>query len=144
MKNKAFTTIELIFAISVASIMLIGLMAAVSFNVKTATYNKAKLGAQSVLTKELEKVRAMKYINIGLISGNPSGNLNANDSYVFNNVTYNISREVLWIDNPKDGIGALDSDNNPNDFKQVKITVSWVIRKHSFSVSSLTYVYGYE
>ena len=134
---------ELIFAVSVAGLMLVGLLTAVTFNVKTATLNKVKLGAIAVLNKEIEQIRAMKYKDIGIISQNPAGTLEASGNYEFNKINYTVIRNVAWVDSDKDGIGVNDTDSNPDDFKQVKITVTWNVRNTEFSVDSLTYVYGY-
>ncbi len=127
---------------TVSFLMLGALMASVTFNIKLATSNKGKLGASAIMNRELESIRAMKYSDVGILNGNPSGILKSSDTEIFNNITYTIDRFVYWVDNDKDGLDVSDTDGNPNDFKQARIKISWMLRGATSSIESFTYVYG--
>jgi len=124
--QKGFSIVELIITVAIFTILAAGVLGsflALSQSVKKA---REKTVLSSLATNYLEIVRNMPYSQVGTLSGNPPGNLpdftNAivEDIEAFN---YKIYYEVTYIDDPADGTIILGTDFEPNDYKQVKMSI---------------------
>ena len=136
--NKGLSTVELIVAIAVMGLVFTSLIMSIVYSIKVAGINKARLGALAILDEEFEKARAIPYANLGVSGTLVPGILTDSDTVSFNNINYRVIRKVFWVDDPKDGTGALDSDGNTHDYKQLKITVTWTFHDKNYSESAVS------
>lgn len=137
-KNNGLSTIELVIALAVMGLIFTSLVASVLYSIKVAGVNKARLGALAILDEEFEKARAIPYANLGVSGTLVPGILSDSDTVSFNNINYHVIRKVFWVDDPKDGTGALDSDGNTRDYKQLKIIVTWTFHDKNYSESAVS------
>ncbi len=124
--QKGFSIVELIITIAIFTILAAGVLGAffaLSSSVKKA---REKTVLSSLATNYLEIVRNMSYSQVGTINGNPPGNLpdftNAFEEKI-EAFSYKIFYEVTYIDDPSDGTILLGTDLEPNDYKQVKMSI---------------------
>lgn len=80
--------------------------------------------ALAMAEKQINTVRSLPYDSIGLISGNPGGVIPPETSTVSDNITFTIKSRIRWIDDSADGIAPTDQD--PRDYKQLVVEVSWM------------------
>jgi len=119
-----FSTIELIVSISLIALFFLGILACYQLLIKTVTLNKYRAIAISIANEEQEKIKALSYSDVGTIDGYPEGVLNSEESVNRNGIDFLIKREISFVADPTDGLAAPD-DDCPNDYKSVKIEVSW-------------------
>ncbi len=142
LENRAFSIIEMLFAIAIVTLLGTAFLASLSYSNKILLVNKAYLGAISIADQSIENAKALSWTSLGVQGANPRGVLPNAESRQISNISYNIEHKVFWFDDPKDGEGALDSDSNTRDYKIYKVTVSWVALAKSYSYSRSTKIYA--
>ncbi len=121
--DKGTAILDSIVAIALFAVLFVGLFGLLQVGVKTVTVHKARAGALTLARSEIESIRSLDYSAVGVQGGNPSGNVVSSKTVVLNNITYTINVDITWHDDPGDGIG--NADTNPNDYKAVRVQVSW-------------------
>lgn len=82
--------------------------------------------ATFLANNQIEWIRSLPYEDIGFTSpsGNePEGILPRSETTMVAGTQFDIKYDIQWIDDPKDGTGAADTD--PDDYKRVIVTVEW-------------------
>lgn len=124
--QTGFTLVEVVIGIGVFVILLTGLMSSFSILSKSVKTARERTVLASLAASQLENVRNMPYNTIGTVNGNPSGTL-ADESNPFvttvETMSYNVFYEVTYIDDGADGTILAGTDNAPNDYKQIKLSV---------------------
>ena len=87
--------------------------------------SKNRLGALALANEKMEIIRNLKYDSIGTQSGIPSGNIPQNEDVTVNGKAYHVTTFIQYIDDSLDGIALADTNGITNDYKRVKITISW-------------------
>lgn len=88
--------------------------------------SKNRLGAISLATQKMEIVRSLEYDAIGTTTGIPSGDILQDESVQVNNSLYQVHTFIQYVDDAFDGtLGGSPNDPIPNDYKRVRIEVSW-------------------
>ncbi len=123
MKNKGFTLIEILVGTSILVIVIIGLYGLFQLGIKTAGQSKARITATSLANQKIEIAKNLPYNDIGTIGGIPSGDIIETEIITRNNIEYTVKTTVSYVDDPADGLTP--SDLVPNDYKKVKVKVSW-------------------
>ncbi len=140
--NKAFSIMEMLFAIAIVTLLGTAFIQSLSYSNKILQTNKAYLGAISVADKHIENAKAIAWNELGVQSADPNGILPRNDSEQVSNILYNIENKVFWYDDPKDGLGAMDSDSNTKDYKIYKIVITWSVLGKTYSYTRVTKIYA--
>lgn len=115
--------IEALTVLFVFSIITTTFYSVFSLGTNYIIESKNRLGAVSLANEKMEIVRNLKYDDIGITGGIPSGNIPNEEDVVENKHQYHIRTLVQYVDDSFDGI--FPSDLIPNDYKRVKIVVSW-------------------
>jgi len=118
-----FTIIEALVVIFVLSVISLSFYSTMSLSGKYIVKSKNDLGAVALAREKMEIVRNLKYDDIGTIGGIPNGTIVEEENISVNNKNYNVKTLVKFDDDPFDGV--FPTDTVPNDYKRVKITVSW-------------------
>ncbi len=123
--QKGSGILEVLIATALLVMIFSGLLGVLQLGTKLATDNKGHTGAGALAQEEVEYIKSLPYASVGTIAGTPSGVLPDSEQVSINNVNYTRTIYIVYIDDPKDGLGASDNDGNPNDYKRIKVTVSW-------------------
>lgn len=94
--------------------------------------SKNRLGAVALANEKMEIIRNLKYDDIGIVGGVPSGNIAAEEDVIENKRAYHIKTFMQYVDDPFDGISPTDAD-----YKRVKVTVFWTGPNGAMSEFSL-------
>lgn len=132
------TLVEVVFAVAILLLVFGGLGASFQVIVSLIGSSKAQAGALSLANKRMEYIRSLAYDSIGTVSGIPSGTLPQTSSTTLNGIVYTERLLVEYIDDPKDGTGASDSNGIVSDYKLAKVTYSWNERGVPKSISLLS------
>ena len=162
--ERGFTLIEIMVAISVMAIGVLGVTTMVSVSNRTTVANNSRQGATNLLRRTIETARSLPFRSIKsatLVTDiqTTSPDLNTvqagtwkvqRDSY-----TYTLTATVCRVDDDSDGYGAHDTadptfcsdssttgtaDDAPGDYKRVSVTVSWTVGGDTRSVKQVTLV----
>jgi type II secretory pathway pseudopilin PulG len=122
-KYRGFSLIEALVLIFIFTIISLAFYGTFSLGIRYIQDSKNRLGALALANEKMEIVRNLEYSTIGTTTGIPNGDLTAEEDVVVNNVSYHVSTFVQYIDDPFDDESP--DDVISNDYKRVKITVSW-------------------
>ena len=126
-KQNGFTLIEAIITILVMSILFLGVYELIIFSIKITGDNKHRMAATIIANQKMEQIRNLPYSDIGTISGMVSGVIQDNEIVQQGGDVFNVNTFVKHEDDPFDSVNVADggTDDIPNDYKFVRIIVSW-------------------
>jgi hypothetical protein len=119
---------DTIVGISLMLVVFMGINAVFRLSVDVVTNNKARAGAIALADQRMEYIRSLSYAAIGTVGGVPAGALPQSETVSLNGVTYTRRTVVVYVDDPKDGLGTSDSNGITADYKAVKVDVAWTLR----------------
>ena len=122
-KSEGFTLIEILVGTSILVIIIIGLYGLFQLGIKVAGQSKARITATYLANQKIETAKNLPYNKVGTIGGIPSGDIIETETITRNNIEYTVKTTVSYIDDPADGLTP--SDLVPNDYKRIKVKVSW-------------------
>lgn len=127
LKNKlsGATLIEAMTVLFVFSIISLTFYSVWSIGLRHIIESKNKMGATALLNEKMEIIRNLPYTSIGNTAGSPTGNIPASETRMVNTREYAIETQVDYKDDPFDGLAADGTDDIPNDYKTVRIEISW-------------------
>jgi len=141
--RRGFALLDSIVAIALFAILFTGFLALMQVGIKTITEHKARAGALATARSHIEYIHSLDYSAVGVQEGNPSGNLQGVTVETLNNIPYTITTVISWRDDAGDGLGV--GDSNPNDYKDIWVSVSWPEHAgQSGSVALSTIISDYE
>lgn len=122
--NAGFSLVEALVSIFLISIVFLGIFGGFQLSVKISSHTKAKMQGVYLANQTLEEIRNIPYANIAT---NQTTN-------TINGIEYTLQTLVESFDDCADGtIEGLDCDNQPviidtapDDYKKVKVIVTWV------------------
>lgn len=135
-ERHGFTLIEALVLLFIFATITVTFYAVFSTGTQQIIETKNRLGAIAVANEKMEIVRNLDYDAIGtkkLVSGGtysygiPGGEIVEDESIAVNTRTFSVHTFVQYMDDPFDGkvTGTTPTDLIPNDYKRVKIEVSW-------------------
>lgn len=123
MKKQGFTLIDVLVGVALFSLIFIGIFGAYQLTFYVIGTSQNKIIATYIANGEIEKVKNLKYEDIGVQGSFPNGVLVSQEQVVKNNITFLIKRRVDFVVDSSDGIAPPD-DDCPNDYKRFSIEVS--------------------
>jgi len=126
-KKSGMTLIEVLVASALMLLIFGALFSAFESILSVIGSSKSQAGAVSLANERMEYIRSLPYSSIGTKYGIPAGILPEVSTTTLNGVTYTQRILVEYIDNPKDGLGASDTNTITTDYKLVKVQYSWTV-----------------
>ncbi len=137
-KNAGMTLVEVVFAAALLLLVFGAIMSAFQTITSLIGSSKAQAGAVALANEKMEYIRSLSYDSVGTISGIPNGPIPQTSSKSLNGIAYTERVLIEYIDDPKDGTGASDSNAILADYKLAKVTYSWYEKGNSKSISLLS------
>lgn len=125
-KKSGFTLIEMLIFIFIFVIVSLTFYQIMSTGIQIALESKNRLGALALANEKMEIVRNLKYEDVGTVGGVPNGTLPETETVSASGHQYRVDIFVQYVDDVFDGTAAGNTDTAANDYKRVKITVSWI------------------
>jgi prepilin-type N-terminal cleavage/methylation domain-containing protein len=127
-KFQGFSLIEVLVVMFIVAISFTMFYGVSVTGTKFIIESKNKLAAAALANEKMEIVRNLSYEKIGTQGSiDIPGNLPQEETVVANGRTYQVSTSVRYADDPMDGtISTTPADLIPNDYKVVRIIISWV------------------
>ncbi len=123
--QRGVTLIDTIVGVSLMLVVFVGIVGAFQLGIDVVSNNKARSGAIALANERLEYVRSLAYNSIGTSGGIPAGLIPQSESVVLNGVSYTRRTVIQYADDPKDGTSPADTNGIPEDYKLVKVDLSW-------------------
>lgn len=122
---SGFTLIEALTVLFIFGVVVVTFYETWSLGTKYIMNTKNRLGATALANQKMEIIHNLGYDFIGTTDGIPSGSIVEDETVTVNTATYQVHTFVEFVDDPQDGTLALGTDLVPNDYKRIRITVSW-------------------
>jgi prepilin-type N-terminal cleavage/methylation domain-containing protein len=121
-QNKGLTLIEIILTIALISIIM-GLVFSIYFNLNSSLIRgRIYLQILSSLQDEIEKIKIMRYEDIGISGGWPPGVLPQEKIIEKSEIQIKVKYFIRNIDDPRDGtVTSTPADTAPADYKLVEL-----------------------
>lgn len=150
--QRGFSLIEVLVAISILLVGVLGVVAMVDGANAVTSRNKAREGATNVSRSIVEVARAVRYRDLTSTElvdaletrpGLPDARATAGHTIASRGFFYDVTVDVCSMDDPRDGLGLRDAgvafctnsdqatsaatatDRNPDDYKRVAVTLTW-------------------
>jgi type II secretory pathway pseudopilin PulG len=139
--NKGFSLVEIIVVSAVMLLVFGGLLISFKYTLTLVSHSRAKLTALTVANSQMEYIRSLSYDAVGTVSGIPTGAIPQVSTTTLNGILFTKTVLINYVDDPKDGVGAADSNDITTDYKQAKITITWNERdvpQEIFLVTNIT------
>lgn len=130
---RGMTLIEILVAITLLIVIVIGFVSIFSWGIKGTVQKKNAAIASIIAQNRIEKIKSEIYSQVASYTTTPE----------IATVTVGIDHEAKlrvgfeFVDDPHDGLGVNDNDDNPNDYLKGSITITWtegvLSRKRTFS-----------
>jgi len=121
--QKGSAILDAVVAVALFAVLFTGFFALMQVGVKTIADHKARAGALAVARSQVEYIRSLDYSAVGIVGGNPNGNVQAVSNESINAIPYTINTSIDWYDDVGDGVGGADS--NTHDYKNARVSVTW-------------------
>lgn len=131
--RKGASLLDTLVGSAIFLVVALGFFGVLQLSIREASDSKARAGALMLANEWLEEARSVSYAQVGTTTGAVVGVFVTPDTVVINSISYTRRMVVEYVDDPKDGTGA--GDASPNDYKKVKVAVSWQTRGVTREVS---------
>ncbi len=122
--NKGQMLLSILISLAIFSILAHALFTLVATTFSLITYNKSRITAKHIALEKMEIIRNLPYEKVATIGGIPNGTLIPQTETINRNgLNYTIKTAIIFIDDPFDGLAP--EDLAPEDYKRVRIEVSW-------------------
>ncbi|MBN1168625.1 prepilin-type N-terminal cleavage/methylation domain-containing protein [Candidatus Woesebacteria bacterium] len=122
-KQNGQALVELVVAIALFAILAQALFTLVTSSYRLISFTSARITARHLAQEKIELIRNLPYEDVGTVSGVPDGPIFQEENVFRNGLNYVVSTDIVYIDDPLDGIAP--TDLLPTDFKRVRVDVSW-------------------
>ena len=124
--KMGFTFIEVLVGTALILVVFSGIFGAYQLGLKVVSQSRTRITATTLANQKIEMARNLDYDDVGTIGGIPSGTIPETETIARNNIDYTVKTTVVYIDDPLDGLAPTDTLSN--DYKRVKVKVSWAGR----------------
>ncbi len=124
--RRAFTFIEVLVAVSVLAIVLVGIMSAYAKTTSTRTAARGKIVGTFLGNELMETIRNLPYTSVGVDGSVPTGVLARTQRLVRDGISFTVTTTVRNIDDPFDGTlgSSTKPDMAPADYKLVEENIT--------------------
>lgn len=122
--QKSFTLVEVLVAVGLIALIFLGIFTVYTFGLRVVSLSQNRITAIAIANQQIEQIRNLSYQAVGVQGKYPSGDLPEIQTITRNNISYTVKIRIDYVVDPADGI-ALPDDSCPNDYKRVRVEVSW-------------------
>ncbi|EKE18965.1 MAG: hypothetical protein ACD_9C00183G0002 [uncultured bacterium] len=126
--KAGFSLVEILVVMLIAVVAFISFYSVSTVGTKYIIESKNRLAATALVNEKMEIARNLAYEDIGIQeSAEVLGNIRPEEEMTANGRTYIVRTSVRYFDDPMDGTTETSpADLIPNDYKIVRVVVSWI------------------
>ena len=123
---RGFTLVEGLMFLFIFALITLIFFQTFAYGTALIQQSKYRLGAIALANQKMEIVRSLDYDTIGTLLGVPAGSISQDEDIQVNNTEFHVHTFIRYVDDAFDGVlGGVPNDIVPNDYKRVRIEVSW-------------------
>ncbi|MEA3273532.1 MAG: hypothetical protein U9Q72_02985 [Patescibacteria group bacterium] len=120
---KGVTLVEVLISIFLLLVVTLSFYGMIMLAGKIVADSKLRTMGLYLANEEIETIKSMAYNNIGTVGGVPSGELPPVKNIEKGGYSFQVKTEVKFLDDEMDGV--FPEDENPSDYKVVRLEVIW-------------------
>ena len=133
--TRGLSLVDVIVGVALFLIIFMALFGMFRASIALTASAKARSGATALATEQMEYIRSLTYANTGTVGGIPAGIIDPEFDTVLNGRVYTTRTFVQYVDDPADGLDALDETGIVTDYKKIKVDVTYPFNESTKSVS---------
>ena len=122
-KFKGVSLIEVLISIFLLLIVTLSFYGMIMLASKIVADSKLRTMGLYLANEEMETIKSMAYNKVGTVGGVPAGNLPQAKEIEKGGYSFQVETEVKFSDDEMDGV--FPEDENPSDYKVVRLEVIW-------------------
>lgn len=126
--SRGMSLVDVLVGSALILIVFVALLGLLRASLLVSSSAKAKAGATTVATTQLEYLRSLTYDSVGTVGGIPAGAVPQYATTTLNGIPYGVRTFIQYIDDAKDGLGGADQNAITTDYKRVRVTVTYTFR----------------
>jgi len=135
-KSSGFTLIEIVVSLAIAVMSVFTIAKLFQTYLNLIVEEKFKVTAVALANQQIETIRNLPYADIGTVGGIPPGQIEQEQQIVRNNITFDVKTEIIYIDDPFDGlITTTGSSNSIYNSTNPNLTYYWSMESNTSSQS---------
>ncbi len=139
--SAGFTLIETVVSVTIFTIIFLAVYATYVKLFDLIAVSRVRSVAMALANERIEVIRNLSYANVGTLTGIPRGLIDPSETFVRNNISFDVTTVIRNIDDPFDGLlGGTPNDTAPADYKFVDVTVACPSCENVSSFSVATFV----
>lgn len=126
-RQKGLSLIDVLVGTFLILIIFVGIFGAFRLGFKAVYQAESKITATAIANQRIEMARNLSYDSVGTQGASlpyADGLFEPSEVVTQNNIDYTMETEVKYIVDEADGLASPD-DPCPNDYKRMRVTVSW-------------------
>lgn len=133
--SRGMSLVDVLVGSALILIVFVALLGLLRASLLVSSSAKAKAGATTVATTQMEYLRSLEYDDVGTVGGIPAGIVPQYATTTLNGIPYSVRTFVQYVDDSKDGSGGADTNGITTDYKRVRVTVTYVFRSEEREVA---------
>jgi hypothetical protein len=121
--HRGETYLEVIIAMGIFIVLSQAVIVLANTGYELIGFTRARNVARTLALTKMEYARNLSFANVGTVGGIPSGTIPQNEAVAINGQEYIVQTTVVYVDDPFDGVSPVDLV--PNDYKRVRVEVTW-------------------
>ncbi len=138
--SRGMSLVDVIVGSALVLIVFVALLGLLRTSLLISSSSKAKAGATTVASTQMEYIRSLPYDTVGTVGGIPAGPVAQYATTTLNGIPYVTRTLVQYVDDAKDGSGSGDTNGITTDYKRVRVATSYIFRGEEREVAMISNV----
>ncbi|MDB5245159.1 MAG: Autotransporter adhesin [Parcubacteria group bacterium] len=132
--HRGMSFMDVIVGTALMLIIFTALTGLLRSSIQVSALAKNRSIATTVAESQMEYLRSLSYDSVGTVGGIPSGSVPQTSTTTQNGLVFTVRTFVDYKDDPADGLGSADTNGITTDYKELKVTVSYLLSGTTKSV----------
>lgn len=125
--TRGMSLVDVVVGTALLLVLFLALFGLLRASLILSTLGKAKAGATSLASTQMEYLRGLSYDALGTVGGIPSGTVPQDATTTENGIPYAVHTFIQYVDDPADGTGVNDTNGITTDYKRARVSVSYTV-----------------
>ncbi len=136
--HRGMSFMDVIVGTALMLIIFTALTGLLRSSIEVSALAKDKSIATTIAESQMEYLRSLSYDSVGTVGGIPAGFVPQISTTTQNGIVFTVRTFIDYKDDPADGLGAADTNGITTDYKELKVTVSYVLSGNTKSVDLIS------
>ncbi|MEO6536481.1 MAG: carboxypeptidase-like regulatory domain-containing protein [Candidatus Paceibacterota bacterium] len=125
--HRGMSFMDVIVGTALMLIIFTALTGLLRTSIQVSALAKNRSIATTVAESQMEYLRSLSYDSVGTVGGIPAGLVPQTSTTTQNGILFTMRTFIDYKDDPADGTGAADTNGITTDYKELKVTVSYLV-----------------